>query len=506
MSIPGWHDWPMWTIAAALALLGAVTLALGVYWDRPRGRRRCPRCWYDMTGLPGLTCPECGRTARSERRLRRTRRKRRIIALGVLLLLASCVPTRLRDVQRRGWPAALPDPALFALMPLGARESTWRKSYSGDGLGYDLHREINARLSRPIGPHIPRSEHRFSLVDRHILAWLCLTLGDPERLTWNQDLYAATLGSLAAADALPSRAWPIIWQRTADTSIWCRDRWPRGVPIRVTIHTPSWFRAPFPTGASPGPTRRITFERTADPHARYEATLTPQSYVIGCGAGPLIWDDNTVALGPGEHPLSARVTLEQLPDSAEADTLWTGATRIPTTLVPTIDDAIAIVRDGATDAVLARAMHLVLQDGQAHLWMTATPEIDTSTLTLGLRIRFLHRGEEVAHASFWTRAYIEGPDPQPVAMGVPIDGDAAAALAADLANDPDWQVEIAADPVMALRDLRSDRCWGGSFLLPRGQITIRADDGLESRIAPPLIAPNSEHSPTPHSTLASPQG
>lgn len=488
MSIPGWHDWPTWTMAATLALLGAATLALGVFWDRPRGRRRCPKCWYDMSGVPGLTCPECGKVARSERRLRRTRRHRPIIALGVLLLLASCAPTRCRDVRHRGWPAALPDPALFALMPLGARESTWQKSYSGYGLGYDIHHEIRARLGFRFGSTTPRSEHRLSIVDRHLLASLCLALGDPNRLTWNQDLYAATLASLAAADALPRRAWPILWRRTADTSIWCRDRWPRGVPIRVTIHTPSWFYAP-----SPGPARRATFERTADPDARYEAILAAEPALIGRGNRPPAWTDSTIEFGPGDAPLDTRVTLEQLPDpggaaDGAAITLWTGTTRVPTTLVPTIDDAITIVRDGEIDAALSRAMHLVLQGGYAHLWMTATPEIDTSTLTLGVRIRFLRRGEEVAHASFWTRVFITGPDPQPVAMDVPISGDAAAVLAADLANDPDWQVEIAADPVMALRDLRSDRCWGGSFLLPRGQVTVRADGSPEPRVLPPATA------------------
>lgn len=76
----------LWAFSGASGL-GALLLLRGVWWDRARGRPRCPRCWYLMIGAPSSRCPECGHLARRERDLYRTRRSRPLIALGALLLL-----------------------------------------------------------------------------------------------------------------------------------------------------------------------------------------------------------------------------------------------------------------------------------------------------------------------------------------------------------------------------------------------------------------------------------
>lgn len=76
---------------SAAGLLGPLGLWL-LWWsllrDRARGRRRCPNCWYDLRGTPGMQCSECGFVARCERQLFRTRRMWRwaiasVIAIGV---------------------------------------------------------------------------------------------------------------------------------------------------------------------------------------------------------------------------------------------------------------------------------------------------------------------------------------------------------------------------------------------------------------------------------------
>lgn len=58
-------------LVSALAWLvmggGVVLLGRALLWDRARGRRRCPKCWYDMSGVDSLRCPECGREAMSVR-------------------------------------------------------------------------------------------------------------------------------------------------------------------------------------------------------------------------------------------------------------------------------------------------------------------------------------------------------------------------------------------------------------------------------------------------------
>lgn len=79
--------------------IGAVLLAAALFKDRSRGRRRCPRCWYDMGGVPSLTCPECGRDAKVERRLFRTRRRWRRAVIAALVVLAGWAATAIPKLR-----------------------------------------------------------------------------------------------------------------------------------------------------------------------------------------------------------------------------------------------------------------------------------------------------------------------------------------------------------------------------------------------------------------------
>lgn len=95
----GTVDWLSWTGAGALALAALLVGGWAFLWDRSRGRRRCPRCWYDMAATPGLRCPECGREAISERALSRTRRRYRTAAAALVLLLPALWLWTPRDVR-----------------------------------------------------------------------------------------------------------------------------------------------------------------------------------------------------------------------------------------------------------------------------------------------------------------------------------------------------------------------------------------------------------------------
>jgi hypothetical protein len=93
-------------------------LLWGLFWDRPRGRRRCPKCWYDLTNAPPApdstlpVCPECGFAANREKQLKRTRRRLRPIPACLLTIL---VGYELRAVPRiiaEGWTGAIPTAGL----------------------------------------------------------------------------------------------------------------------------------------------------------------------------------------------------------------------------------------------------------------------------------------------------------------------------------------------------------------------------------------------------------
>jgi hypothetical protein len=116
----GWQDVAFSAAAWTLGILGVLLLVWALFWDRSRGRKRCPRCWYDMSGAGGSTalkCPECGKDARRERRLLRTRRHWRWALLGALLLLAAYPVYHVPIVRRAGWWAAAPTWVLILKVP-----------------------------------------------------------------------------------------------------------------------------------------------------------------------------------------------------------------------------------------------------------------------------------------------------------------------------------------------------------------------------------------------------
>ncbi|MGD9689098.1 MAG: hypothetical protein AB7K52_00905 [Phycisphaerales bacterium] len=109
-------------LAGALGLVGLALLLWSLFSDRPRGRRRCPRCWYDMAGAAGLICPECGHDARHERRLHTTRRRRRWVVVSVLLLALASACVLTPRVMREGW-GVLPVRAVLGLESLVGRDT-----------------------------------------------------------------------------------------------------------------------------------------------------------------------------------------------------------------------------------------------------------------------------------------------------------------------------------------------------------------------------------------------
>lgn len=111
----GIFDWVYPVVAITLASLGVPLLIWALWGDRARGRRRCPRCWYDMGGTPGLKCPECGRAASSEPALFRTRRRRRTAVFGALLCVLAVSVALVPSVRSgRIW-SRLPLTAILAI-------------------------------------------------------------------------------------------------------------------------------------------------------------------------------------------------------------------------------------------------------------------------------------------------------------------------------------------------------------------------------------------------------
>lgn len=80
-----------WLPIACLFAAGAglVLILFGLRGDRARGRRRCPKCWYDLSAAKDMLCPECGWRGKGPTDLLRTRRRWKAAAVGLVLVLAA---------------------------------------------------------------------------------------------------------------------------------------------------------------------------------------------------------------------------------------------------------------------------------------------------------------------------------------------------------------------------------------------------------------------------------
>lgn len=93
--------------------------ALLIVWaavgDRPRGRLRCPRCWYDMSVSEGRPCPECGREVSNQRQLLRTRRPRWAFVLAIALIGAGSAGLAFNErLYYGGWVGFVPNRVLLS--------------------------------------------------------------------------------------------------------------------------------------------------------------------------------------------------------------------------------------------------------------------------------------------------------------------------------------------------------------------------------------------------------
>ena len=105
-----------WIAGTAIAALALGVIAWCIAGDRSRGRRRCPKCWHDLSATPGLTCSECGFSADVESDLMRTRRRVGLAAALSLGLFVAAIIVRLQHTGESLW-SLLPVRVPIALLP-----------------------------------------------------------------------------------------------------------------------------------------------------------------------------------------------------------------------------------------------------------------------------------------------------------------------------------------------------------------------------------------------------
>jgi len=111
-------DWLFWGLGGALALAGLWLQYWSLFADRARGRRRCPKCWYDMSGTEGMQCPECGYESANDRRFFRTRRRWRTVLLSLVVFVAAWLAWQQPKIRRDGWASIVPNTLIILALRL----------------------------------------------------------------------------------------------------------------------------------------------------------------------------------------------------------------------------------------------------------------------------------------------------------------------------------------------------------------------------------------------------
>lgn len=156
---------------AAVLIASIIAAWFGLFGDPARGRRRCPRCWHDLSATPGRTCGECGHTARTEAHLGRSRRRPVLAALGLLGATAAGLVIGDR-ISEGHWTRLIPDGLLlpvyaYAGNPGGAvLEELRRRFADGELSSADADRMLQAALTgdRFAQPPDPAWLRRYALL------------------------------------------------------------------------------------------------------------------------------------------------------------------------------------------------------------------------------------------------------------------------------------------------------------------------------------------------------
>ncbi|MCE9620521.1 MAG: hypothetical protein K8R92_11535 [Planctomycetes bacterium] len=127
----------IWIAVLLFAATSIYGLWWSIYWDRPQGRRRCPKCWHTLEDRFPFRCCECGYVTIFEKNIFRTRRRWGWAVAAIVTMLLGTV--WLRDqVSMRSWWTLFPDRVVILLLP-------WADS--ADAL-QDIPQHLAVRLER----------------------------------------------------------------------------------------------------------------------------------------------------------------------------------------------------------------------------------------------------------------------------------------------------------------------------------------------------------------------
>jgi hypothetical protein len=452
MNALGQTLWMQWVV---LGLLLAVFFSLvyvawwALFADRPRGRRRCPRCWYDMSFSPGMTCPECGRTARRERELGRRRRRLGTASLAILGCVAiGCYVDF--QVGLRDWTSYMPDAVLIWSMPYAGGDAR--------GVLSELEsREINGGLSEEQWFAVLKTAVRGDRGARPPSEAWARKYGN-FHVTWASRRFSSL------DDQMKSRVEQLLLSMPLPIEVTTRSIWPAGSRPSVAVEVQDRWRAT----AQARCTARVRLPDVAPAtFFRMRRPIQQTSFLL-----------ELPELPPGDH----EVTIDfDLALRSSADDPWsTTQTQSRTCTIRVAnapDEMLQPITDPETDELIRATFsqrppnrpQLTKWTGGGELpvrigldaQQTVTSAFNDAAI--GLRVELLRNGELGRALDIWWHAGVD-PPPGQYAWHVPMWNDEV--LSAPARETDEWMLRVRGLRELALRVDGAKRYWAGAVTVP----------------------------------------
>ncbi len=445
-------DWVFALVAAVLGVGGCALAALALFWDRSRGRRRCPGCWYNLEGATAdaegrFSCPECGRVAPNERGMHRTRRRWGRAALALFMLLVAGVVWQVPLARKRGWMFLIPDRVIFNAVPIGGLDGAFGdelqrrlgcKPWPGQNYEKTLSEARCAALlrraaagnvlARPIGPAWRESYGRL-IKER---GWNIFKDGP-----FNSGSGSAEIA--AAVDTLDR----IPYELTVRT----RDKWPAGMAPEFEFKVDQWW--------PPGTADQVVLD--------WATGNSKGSSRGGRGQFPLpIKDTGQVAVD-----LSIQVQQENYATAKRAVKDMGGKEKrsVAYTTVGSIDDILGAVESPEVDQAIVKTVHMKRRGNMVQLESKGLVLAEYADTAFGMVAELSHNGKVVmtAHARWlgatpdrWTFGNVDTPGGWKK-FDEYVDANI---------NAPGWTLRLYTDPQWSLAIFDAKRYWKGDLTFP----------------------------------------
>ena len=413
MSPSGNLDWVWYGAGVVLALLGLALAYWSLLHDRARGRRRCPRCWYDMQapGPDPLTCPECGHTAKREQDLSKICRSRNKGLMAILLVLVSCVIGTRPQWLNGQWVHYIPTTVLVHIAPLG--EEYWR---------------IVQRIQYPK---------------------LLITAKSP----MTTELYRR----LALEEIITDKHLGILMDRLhSDSStrvpkiIYAHTKWPRDLTLGYFLASNPYILL-NPSSVQYTIRARLKLEGHEWQAIKYSRRPEFKYFVTE------------------RFPRELHQVSFELEYYRAEKLVWSGES-LPIELVDSIDEIMTPDDSIELEEKIRDKLRLELHpipNFPFNIKLAKSNGVRLNSETWGLQIEVRNRDQVVAtgHRLF-ARTYLGSVYGLGKSSEVNLDWDRESLLRACEDLEPQWRIVLVGDPEIALLDLGSDRYWSGEIELP----------------------------------------